>query len=148
MNNIYQNKQRCGLSQQSLNSILHIKSGVESITRRTDCAKCDLKESSYSHCHCSQVDLTGEIRISCANAARKYKTKRNEEQNNKDLSSDEFNKKAEEFAEAEIERLSDVKKLSRKLEFCSQKLLEPVFDTESKKRKAPENDNKTNKKSK
>ena len=149
MNNIYQNKQRCGLSQQSLNSILHIKSGVESITRRTDCAKCDLKESSYSHCHCSQVDLTGEIRISCANAARKYKTKRNEEQNNKDLSSDEFNKKAEEFAKAEIERLSNVKeKLSRKLEFCSQKLLEPVFDTESKKRKAPENDNKTNKKSK
>ena len=56
MNNIHQNKQRNCLSQESLNAILHVKSGVESILVRRNCEKCQ-NSSSSDHCHCTLVDL-------------------------------------------------------------------------------------------
>ena len=72
MNNIHQNKQRNCLSQESLNSHLHIKSGVECKSVRRNCTDCKVV-SSADHCHCSYIDVTNKIRDSCKNAHRKYK---------------------------------------------------------------------------
>ena len=72
MNLIHQNKQRNRMLQDSLNSHLHIRSGVESKENRSKCSKC-LDPNSPVHCHCLQADITDSMRQKCKKAWEKCK---------------------------------------------------------------------------
>ena len=139
MNNIHQNKQRNCLSQETLNAILHIRSGVESSLVRKNCGKCEMP-SAEPHCHCSLVDITGDIREHCKQAHSKYVSSQAEARADKENETEEFKKKHEEFIEKEEKRIGRFKEtLSRKPAFYKDELFQPVFkDRRDPKRKAPE----------
>jgi len=132
MNNVHQNKQRNCLSQESLNAILHVKSGVESSLVRRNCGKCQ-SSSSSDHCHCTLVDLSN-IRDHCREARRKYFAAQTDAKANKENDSAEFNKRNEEFKEKEAKRIEKLReKLSRNKEFYKgessfQSIFKPRYD--------------------
>ena len=116
MNNVHQNKQRNCLSQESLNAILHVKSGVESSLVRRNCGKCQSSTSS-DHCHCTLVNLSN-IREHCREARRKYFAAQTDAKASKENVSAEFIKRNEEFKEREVKRIEKLReKLSRSKEF-------------------------------
>ena len=133
MNNIHQNKQRNCLSQNSLNSMLHIRSGVESNKIRDNCEQCSL-DTDKGHCHCSLVDLTGEIRESCKKAASKYLASLDDARKEKQAASEEMLRRKETFMKAEEARIVKMKEsLARRGYFYKPELMESVF--QEKKRK-------------
>ena len=67
MNFIHQNKQRNSMSQAMLDAHLHVRHGVESKENLGKCAKCE-QGGSKPHCHCSMVEVDGELRARCKKA--------------------------------------------------------------------------------
>ena len=138
MNNIHQNKQRNRLSQETLNATLLIRSGVESSLVRKDCDRC-LDSSSTSHCHCSLVDFTGDIRQKCKEANRKYKASLAEAKASKETDSLEMKKKYEEFVEKEGKRKDKFKEsLNQRQAFYKDDFTTPIFNRRDNKRKQSE----------
>ena len=70
MNLIHQNKQRNCMSQSMLDAHLHIIHGVESKENIEKCDKCE-EGGSKPHCHCSMVEVNGEMRARCRKARLK-----------------------------------------------------------------------------
>ena len=137
MNVVHQNKSRNCISQETLNSILHIKSGVENKQIRKDCEKCT-SDSDLGHCHCSQMDISGAIRESCRKAYSKYKASLSEAAQEREALSDVLKKRKEEFLKDETERREKMKeKLSRRPVFYKPELMQSVYaNNNDKKRKA------------
>ena len=94
MNLIHQNKQRNKMSQDSLNSHLHIRSGVESKDNRSKCSKC-LDPNSPVHCHCLQADITDSMRQKCKKAWEKCKQAKREAADEKKEASEVSKEKLE-----------------------------------------------------
>ena len=127
MNNIHQNKQRNCLSQNTLDSMLHIRSGVESNKTRQNCEQCSL-DSDKRHCHCSVVDITGEIREACKKASSKYLTSLDEARKEKRAASEDMIRRKETFRKNEEARIEKMKEsLSRRGYFYKPELMESVF---------------------
>ena len=142
MNNIHQIKQRNGLSQDSLNSCLHIKSGVESKTNKKFCSKCD-KIKPASHCHCAHVHFSDQLRAECRSSRSRYETFLDVGSETKEASNEEMIKKRK-VAEEELKQKTKTRKeyLSTRNKFCSSKLLEPVYKKNNRKEPSDVNKNK------
>lgn len=129
MNNIHSNKSRNELSQDSLNSCLHIKSAVESKKNRVDCTRCRRKSD---HCHCSSLEITGQLRAECKKARVKYDEYREIVNSEKVVQNEEMNKKREKV-EAELKEKLEKKKVkiaNRSNYFSNQ--LDPVYGKKKK----------------
>ena len=132
MNLIHQNKQRNKMSQDSLNSHLHIRSGVESKENRSKCSKC-LDPNSPVHCHCLQADITDSMRQKCKKAWEKCKQAQREAAEEKKEASEASKDKLEKSKKEENERILKFKEvLASKPTFGSPNLLKPVYPPEKK----------------
>ena len=135
MNNIHQNKQRNCLAQNTLNATLHIRSGVESSLVREDCKKCEV--AATPHCHCSLVDLSGDIREKCKLAHSRYSASLDEAKSRKEDETEESKKRNVAFVDKEKLKFDKFKEsLSKRPAFYKSELFEPVFkDRKDNKRK-------------
>ena len=142
------------MAQDTLNSILHIKSGVESNNSKQNCEEC--KSNSISqHCHCCVFELSDRMKEECKYSWRKCEEKRKAAANQRVESNDKLEARRKEFEENEAKKFERVKgKILKNPKFYTSNLLLPVFykpDTNNnvKKRKGDEkNDKSDSKKSK
>ena len=135
MNLIHQDKQRNRMSQDTLNSHLHIRSGVESKENRSKCNKCKDPDSPI-HCHCVVVEITDSMRQNCKKAWEKCRQAQRECANERKETSKANLEKIEKAKKDESDRIQKVKEsLASKPNFCPPHLLKPVYPPELKKDK-------------
>ena len=130
MNIIHQNKQRNGRDQDTMNSNLHVRAGVESKEKKIKCQECQ-RVNSDLHCHCAISDVTSRMRDECSKAASKYKTSiQLKSSKNKEISQ-EYQEKKEKYQKIEFERIEKLKgDLRKRSDFCSSSLMKPVYPKE------------------
>jgi hypothetical protein len=130
MNNIHQDKQRNGMSQEMLDSHLHIRSGVESKENKRKCCKCQ-EDDPPPHCHCTIVEITQVMREKCAKAWSKCKASQQEASAEKAEVKETLEKKKEKYENEESMRIKKLKDaLSKRPNFCSPSLMKPVYSKE------------------
>ena len=137
MNNIFQNKQRNQLSQDSLNSLLHIKSGIECKENRKGCKKCLTKTV---HCHCCSFEITQQIREECKRSKGRHEEYLKVVSESKEQLEEE-RLKIRERIEKEIKEIKEVRKtkLSNSSQFCSPAHLEPLYEKNENKKTVVKN---------
>ena len=127
MNNIHSNKHRNAMSQDSLNSYLHIRTGVECKEIRSECKECTI--SNKLHCHCSLLEIDVNLRESCKKAGTKYKESLKENSFDKAASSDAMlAKKAKVDEEIKKSVAQRKEKLAKSANFCNPSLFESVYN--------------------
>ena len=142
MNNIHQNRQRNCLSQESLNSYLHIKSGAGGIEIRKKCSDCTHQKKN-THYHCNLVEISDSLRSRCRRARANYFDSLQESKSIDEKEKEEMKVKKAVTEKSENERkLKRKEKLAKCTNFFSSSLLEPVYsnlDDKSKSRSDKEN---------
>ena len=103
MNLIHQKKQWNMMSQDMLDSHMHIRTGVECNENRKRCDKCQDLDSPI-HCHSQFTDITEEMRGKCKKAWEKCKVAQKEALEEKKLITTENKEKREKSEKIEAER--------------------------------------------
>lgn len=128
MNNIHQDKHKNRMLHDTLNSHLHIKTGVESKVAKRDCKEC--KALNERHCHCSLLEIDSNLRDSCKKAKSKYKESLNKDFDEKLVESEAMKaKKAKVDEEIQNSTLKKKEKLAKSAKFCNPVLFESVYKT-------------------
>ena len=128
MNNIHQDKHKNRMLHDTLNSHLHIKTGVESKVTKGDCKEC--KALNERHCHCSLLEIDSNLRDSCKKAKSKYKESLNKDFDEKLVESEAMKaKKAKVDEEIQNSTLKKKEKLAKSAKFCNPVLFESVYKT-------------------
>ena len=136
MNNIFQDKQRNAMSQDMLDSNLHVRSGVESKQNKKKCPKCAEPEPT-PHCHCTLAEVTPETRQNCVKAWEKCKNSQTKDAAQKNEASKNLLERKEIYEKTEAARIDKLKEdLKQRATFCSPSLLKPVYPTEKDKKAA------------
>ena len=145
MNNIHQNRQRNCMSQESLNSYLHIKSGAGGIENRKKCSDCTHQKNN-THCHCNLVEISDSLRSRCRRARAQYFDSLQESKNIGEKEKEEMKVKKAATEKRENERkLIRKEKLAKCTHFFSSSLLEPVYSNVDEKSKSKNSDKENNK---
>ena len=145
MNHIHQNRQRNCISQFTLNSMMHVKSNISCKESQRTCDKC--RTSSKPHCHCSEMEITDNLRAECKKSNAKYAEYLKDKKGDKDCLTDEMKAKRKVVEEEVASRLEKRKKVLKKGHFCPPELLESVYKKkkkESDKKKDVEKDKNSN----
>ena len=122
MNLIHQSKQRNQMSQEMLDTHLHVKHGVESKENRKSCTKC--QHGNSAHCHCSKVKIDEEMRRRCKKAYLAVCDRRECARNLAEAEEKQFEARAEKSEKEEKERLAKFKEeLRKKPSFYSEKVM-------------------------
>ena len=130
MNNIHQDKQRNAMSQDMLDSNLHVRSGVESKQNRKKCHKCS-EPKPTPHCHCTLAEVTPEMRQNCVKAWEKCKAAQLKASAEKKDVSTEMVERREVLDRIEAERINKLKEeLRQRAAFCSPSLFKRVYPSE------------------
>ena len=132
MNMIHQNKQRNEMSQDMLDSHMHIRSGVESKENRKKCKKCKDPKAT-DHCHCMEVEIDSEMRNRCRKAWEKCKMTQTDASNNKKVAEAANVEKRTKYELLEVERKNKVKEdVVKRATFYSSNLMQSVYPPEKK----------------
>ena len=136
MNNIFQDKQRNAMSQDMLDSNLHVRSGVESKQNKKKCPKCAEPEPT-PHCHCTLAEVTPEMRQNCVKAWERCKNSQIKDAAQKNEASKNLLERKEIYEKTEAARIDKLKEdLKQRATFCSPSLLKPVYPAEKDKKAA------------
>ena len=113
MNHIHQNRQRNCISQFTLNSMMHVKSNISCKESQRTCDKC--RTSSKPHCHCSEMEITDNLRAECKKSNSKYAEYLKDKKGDKECLTDEMKAKRKVVEEEVASRLEKKRKFFRKV---------------------------------
>ena len=130
MNSIHQNVQRNRMSQETLDALLHIRSGIESKENLQDCDKC--KKHTTPHCHCSVLDISQGLIESCKVAWRKEKEECKDRRDLREEDDEDMMKRRRNFEEKESNRSIKMKEAFAKGNPWKKDQFLPIYKSKTK----------------